>query len=152
MKTAEGRIVIASLPNSHGTRIYVPEKVLLDGTLYVQPYRFYLASIHVPIMAGIYVSALSTFYVETGLDTITVTEPFTQKLIDAYYRAAAAKVWNSGQKYLEVNIQDVMDSIPPPQPQKGEDIGTTLTNEEKWIIAREMILRGAADILIVPTP
>lgn len=151
MIDAEGRIVIASISNTQGKRIYIPEKVRLDDKLYVQPYRFFLASVASPIIAGIFPGTTCNFYVETGLDAITVTEPFTSGLLDTYYKAAAAKVWTAGQKYLEVNILDVMDSIPPPQPQPGGGIGTPLTDEEKRRIARRMILRGAADILIVPT-
>lgn len=76
MKTSGGKVVISSKRNLHGVRVFIPEKLKANGTVYVQPYTFRQIGVFSQT-AHYSVNGACTISPVFSINTVVMTFPFS---------------------------------------------------------------------------
>jgi len=97
----QNKTVIASKKNSNAVRVFIPEKLRINGVRYVQPYKFMRISVSGQrMMVTMHDSAC--FFVSILSNEVVITAPFTSALLRRYMdKVQAAMATNPGtRRYL----------------------------------------------------
>lgn len=90
------KTTIASTMNVHGVRVYIPEKMMVNGTRYVRPYTFMrvMASAQPFVMSFDHQATLSITLMS---NQVVVTAPFSVALLRSYLGRASQLMADRGQ-------------------------------------------------------
>lgn len=97
----QNKTVIASKKNSNAVRVFIPEKLRINGVQYVQPYKFMRISVSGQRMM-VTMRDSACFFVSILSNEVVITAPFTSALLRLYMdKVQAATATNPGtRRYL----------------------------------------------------
>ena len=97
----QNKTVIASKKNSNAVRVFIPEKLRINGVRYVQPYKFMRISVSGQRMM-VTMRDSACFFVSILSNEVVITAPFTSALLRRYInQVQAAMATNPGAgRYL----------------------------------------------------
>lgn len=97
----QNKTVIASKKNSSAVRVFIPEKLRINGVGYVQPYKFMRISVSGQEMM-VTMRDSACFFVSILSNEVVITAPFTSALLRRYMdNVQAAMATNPGAvRYL----------------------------------------------------
>ena len=97
----QNKTVIASKKNSNAVRVFIPEKLRINGVRYVQPYKFMRISVSGQRMM-VTMRDSACFFVSILSNEVVITAPFTSALLRRYMdNVQAAMATNPGAvRYL----------------------------------------------------
>lgn len=79
----QNKTVIASKKNSNAVRVFIPEKLRINGVRYVQPYKFMRISASGQKMI-VTMRDSTCFFVSILSNEVVITAPFTSALLRRY--------------------------------------------------------------------
>ena len=86
----QNKTVIASKKNSNAVRVFIPEKLRINGVLYVQPYKFMRISVSGQRMM-VTMRDSACFFVSILSNEVVITAPFSLNLLRSYLNQAVSE-------------------------------------------------------------
>lgn len=126
------RDVIASIRNSGGVRVFIPEKLSVNGIKGVRPYYFWRVAVSTQVLM-ISASAQVTLPLTIATDAVKVSSPFTRDLVEYYRRAAAANMSKVKYRTMVARISNAPIGTAPADTKAAENLRIIATLRGKHV-------------------
>ena len=90
----QNKTVIASKKNSNAVRVFIPEKLRINGVRYVQPYKFMRISVSGQRMM-VTMRDSACFFVSILSNEVVITAPFSLNLLRSYLNQVVSVIEKS---------------------------------------------------------
>lgn len=107
MKHSNGKSVIASMYNAQQVRVFIPEKLSIDGHMYVVPFVINKMSVIAEQQYKVWGSAWGVIRILFEHVSMSMTSAFTMSMIRTYYnRSITSKQPGNAKLLVSVDMQD----------------------------------------------
>lgn len=97
----QNKTVIASKKNSNAVRVFIPEKLRINGVRYVQPYKFMRISVSGQRMM-VTMRDSACFFVSILSNEVVITAPFSLNLLRSYLNQVVSVIGKSATGVFRV--------------------------------------------------
>jgi hypothetical protein len=145
----QNKTVIASKKNSNAVRVFIPEKLRINGVRYVQPYKFMRISVSGQRMM-VTMRDSACFFVSILSNEVVITAPFSLNLLRSYLNQVVSVIGKSATGVFRVLRKPKEGYVPLPREQKpdgSQDVPVFLEpNPDPLDQGDEAYYRGQAKI------